>query len=60
MSRINLRTLAIGVALAVALLAAYSNHFHNAFHFDDFHAVVNNPAIRDFRNVTKFLSLIHI
>ena len=30
-------------ALALALLAgAYANHFHGAFHFDDFHMIVNN------------------
>jgi hypothetical protein len=44
------------VALAVALFAAYANHFRNAFHFDDFHAVVNNLAIRDFHNIPRFFS----
>src|SRR4051794_873821 len=45
-----------GAVLAAALLAAYSNHFRNAFHFDDFHAVVNNPAVRDIRNLPRFFS----
>ena len=35
-----------GGGLFLALLAAYSNHFGNGFHFDDAHAVVENPAIR--------------
>jgi tetratricopeptide (TPR) repeat protein len=43
--------------LALALLTiclAYSNSFQNGFHFDDFHTVVDNPAIRSLRNVPQF------
>ena len=40
--------------LAVVLLAAYANHFHNSFHFDDAHTIVNNAAIRDLRNISVF------
>lgn len=40
--------------LAVVLLAAYSNHFENGFHFDDAHAVVANPAIRSLDNIGRF------
>ena len=29
----------------------YSNHFHNDFHFDDFHTVTTNPYIRDLHNI---------
>ena len=30
----------IGAALLLAaLLAAYANHFHNSFHFDDAHTI---------------------
>jgi len=29
----------------------YANHFHNGFHFDDFHTVTTNPYIRDLRNI---------
>src|SRR5439155_3033229 len=42
---------------AVVLLAtvlAYANHFHNGFHFDDFHTVQNNPAIRSLSNIPSF------
>jgi len=39
-----------------ALLAAYSNHFGNGFHFDDQHAIVDNPAIRSVANVPRFFS----
>ena len=45
--------LAIAVLIAV-ITAAYANHFHNSFHFDDAHTVVNNAAIRELRNVPLF------
>ena len=40
--------------LFLAVLAAYSNHFENSFQFDDSHAVVSNPAIRELSNVPRF------
>src|ERR1700747_995574 len=40
--------------LAVALIAAYANHFYNSFHFDDAHTIVNNAAIRELRNIPFF------
>jgi Flp pilus assembly protein TadD len=43
-----------GALLAFALLAAYANHFHNSFHFDDAHTIVNNAAIRVLRNIPLF------
>jgi tetratricopeptide (TPR) repeat protein len=46
---------ALGGALSlVALLAAYANHFHNSFHFDDAHTIENNASIRDLRNIPLF------
>ena len=45
----------VGAALvAVILLATYSNHFQNSFHFDDAHTIVNNAAIRQLKNVPLF------
>ena len=45
----------IGAALLLAaLLAGYTNHFHNSFHFDDAHTIVNNAAIRELRNIPLF------
>jgi tetratricopeptide (TPR) repeat protein len=45
----------ICAALAfVAVFAAYANHFHNSFHFDDAHAVVSNVYIRDLHNIPLF------
>ncbi|MEO6971341.1 MAG: tetratricopeptide repeat protein, partial [Chthoniobacterales bacterium] len=43
-----------GALLLLAILAAYSNHFHNGFHFDDGHTIVNNAAIRELRNIPLF------
>src|SRR5438552_9261413 len=43
-----------GVLLLVAILAAYANHFHNGFHFDDQHTIVNNASIRELRNIPVF------
>ncbi len=48
-----------GVLLAglmLALLATYANHFQNAFHFDDFHTITQNPAIRSLANVPRFFT----
>jgi len=43
-----------GALLLAAILVAYSNHFHNGFHMDDGHAIVNNISIRDLRNIPLF------
>jgi Flp pilus assembly protein TadD len=45
--------LAVAV-LIVAIIATYTNHFHNSFHFDDAHTVVNNAAIHALRNIPVF------
>lgn len=38
-------------ALLALVTLAYSNHFNNAFHFDDSHTVVQNPYIRSLDNL---------
>ena len=38
-------------AVLALVTVAYGNHFHNDFHFDDFHTVTTNPYIRDLRNI---------
>jgi tetratricopeptide (TPR) repeat protein len=43
-----------GALLLISLLAAYANHFHNSFHFDDAHTIVNNASIRELRNIPLF------
>src|SRR5579859_5700778 len=46
---------AILAAIAlIAVLGAYSNHFHNSFHFDDSHAIQNNVYIRSLGNTALF------
>jgi protein O-mannosyl-transferase len=39
------------------ILAAYSNHFHNSFHFDDSHTIEQNFHIRDLRNIPRFADM---
>jgi tetratricopeptide (TPR) repeat protein len=47
----------LGTVLLVGLIfIAYANHFHNGFHFDDGHTIVNNAAIRELRNIPRFFS----
>ena len=38
----------------VAILATYSNHFHNSFHFYYAHSIENNAAIREIGNIPSF------
>jgi Tfp pilus assembly protein PilF len=40
--------------LLLAVLAAYTNHFQNDFHYDDFHSITGNAFIQDLRNVPRF------
>lgn len=40
----------------VAVCIAYANHWHNGFHFDDFHTVIDNPHIRSLHNLTRFFT----
>jgi len=51
MVRLQIRTVAGLAAIIVLVALAYSNHFHNSFHFDDSHTVVENPYIRDLHNL---------
>jgi tetratricopeptide (TPR) repeat protein len=46
----------LGVAAALAVTAAYANHFSNAFHFDDSHVVESNLYLRDLRNLPRFFT----
>jgi len=40
--------------LLLLTVAAYSNSFHNSFHFDDSHTIVNNLFIRNAANAPLF------
>ena len=43
-----------GALLLLAILVTYANHFHNGFHFDDWHTITNNVSIRELRNIPLF------
>jgi hypothetical protein len=44
------------MAALLVCVASYANHFDNAFHFDDSHAIVNNAFIRSPRNIPLYFS----
>ncbi|WP_435354171.1 tetratricopeptide repeat protein [Emticicia sp. SJ17W-69] len=46
-------TIALSLVSIITFLV-YSNHFYNAFHFDDFHTIVENLYIRDIKNIPSF------
>lgn len=49
------RKFALAAAACLTLLcAAYANHFHGSFHFDDNHTVVSNLSIRRLGNIPQF------
>jgi tetratricopeptide (TPR) repeat protein len=56
MSWFRSRQVLLPAAILLAVLAAYFNHWDNSFHFDDSHAVVDNPYIRSLRNVPRFFT----
>lgn len=56
MPKPNLKIIILGILLFITLLAAYSNHFNNGFHFDDSHAVVENIHIRHLNNIPAFFT----
>lgn len=47
--------LSLVILLATLIALAYSNHFHNSFHFDDSHSIAGNMSIRSI-DVGKFFS----
>jgi len=48
------KILVAAVIAFAALLFAYSNHWHNDFHFDDAHTVQNNIYIQSIHNIPLF------
>jgi uncharacterized protein (TIGR02996 family) len=40
----------------LAVCAAYANSLENAFEFDDFHTITDNPAVRSLDNVPRFFT----
>ena len=44
------------VVVLAGVLLAYANSFTNGFHFDDFHTITDNPAVRSLANVPRFFT----
>jgi len=42
------------LAVTALLLLAYSNHFHNGFHFDDSHAIQDNLYVRELKHIPRY------
>ena len=42
--------------LLLAVCLVYSNSFSNSFHFDDFHTVTDNPAVRSLGNLHRIFT----
>lgn len=40
--------------LAVLVWGVYANSLHNPFHFDDFHVISDNPAVRGISDIPSF------
>ena len=49
-------TLIAAAVLLLAISAAYANSFTGSFHFDDLHQIVENPNLRDIRNLPLFFT----
>ncbi|MFC5282252.1 tetratricopeptide repeat protein [Pedobacter alpinus] len=56
MNKLNRNILIIGSLIFLVLCAAYSNHFYNGFHFDDWHTIEENPFIRNIKNIPAYFS----
>lgn len=46
--------LKIFILIVLLAVAVFYNSFNNSFHFDDSHYIVENPYIRDLRNIPSF------
>ena len=44
------------LVMLLAICGAYANSFQNSFHYDDFHTITDNPAVRSLRNVPRFFT----
>ena len=44
------------IAIAITCFACYANSFGGSFHYDDFHSIVENPAVRSLRNIPAYFT----
>ncbi|HKB79725.1 MAG TPA: tetratricopeptide repeat protein [Thermoanaerobaculia bacterium] len=49
----------LAIAGGLLIVAAYANFFHNGFHFDDDHVIVENASIRSLEHWTRFFTDAH-
>ncbi|MGI4829074.1 MAG: tetratricopeptide repeat protein [Janthinobacterium lividum] len=49
------RNLPLGLLLLIVCLV-YANSFSNSFHFDDFHTITDNPAVRSLGNLHRIFT----
>lgn len=52
----DLPFLAVAFTLLLGVLAAYSGHFNNPFHFDDDHTIVTNRWVRQLDSFPRFFT----
>jgi protein O-mannosyl-transferase len=48
-------TLRTALALSALVLVTYASSLGGSFHYDDFHSLVSNPAVRELHNTPDFL-----
>lgn len=56
MKRKEIQFATAAITLVLSVWLAYINSFDNGFHFDDYHTIVNNPAIRSLGNIPRFFT----
>jgi tetratricopeptide (TPR) repeat protein len=56
MYRTNGRSIYCCLGLALAVWAAYANHFQNDFHFDDTHTILTNVFVEHLKNIPRFFT----
>ena len=54
MNKTNKNVFIFAFLTLITLCLAYSNHFQNGFHFDDWHTIEENLFIRKISNIPAF------
>ncbi|OAQ41823.1 hypothetical protein A5893_01520 [Pedobacter psychrophilus] len=54
MNKIDRNIIILSLLTLIVLIVAYSNHFQNGFHFDDWHTIEENLFIRNISNIPAF------
>ena len=44
------------IAIALTCFACYANSLSGSFHYDDFHSIVENPAVRSLANIPAYFT----